>query len=399
MCDSNHSLVGFCLRVFHRIRTSIMRTSASMFMEPAERIILAACRRRCVRQRRVMPPPHVREPTDNLIAIQKQPTIRRMDVRQKPPIKRRCFLQQGVAAAAMTACNQALASSASQAAITQFGYSLYGMKTLPLERALAAATEIGYDAIELAAMDGWPADPAKLSTDSRQQLSRQLADLKLSLVALMVNLSLDVDDAQHRQNVDSLRAVADLAHELAADRPPLIETVLGGKAGTWEKLRERFAARLTDWERVAAKSETVIAVKPHRFGAMNAPQHALWLLERVNSRWIRLVYDFSHFQHREFTLAETLRQLAPLAAMIHIKDTVIEHGQPRFVLPGDGGVDYVDLLKQAVGSGFSGPICVEVSGMVQNQPSYDAVAAAKHAYRSVAPAFAKAGVSRPVRQH
>ncbi|OYV78706.1 MAG: hypothetical protein B7Z73_19470 [Planctomycetia bacterium 21-64-5] len=81
--------------------------------------------------------------------------------------------------------------------------------------------------------------------------------------------------------------------------------------------------------------------------------------------------------------------------MIHIKDTVVEHGQPRFVLPGDGGVDYVALLTQAVTGGFSGPICVEVSGMVQKQPGYDPVAAAKHAYQNVAPTFAKAGVSRP----
>ena len=219
------------------------------------------------------------------------------------------------------------------------GYSLYGMKTLPLERALAACAEIGYDAVELAAMDGWPADPAKLSVDARWQLSRQLGDLKLSLTALMENLSLDVSDDQHRRNLDRLRAAADLAHALVPQPAPLIETVLGGKPGTWEAVRDRFAARLADWEQVAAASDTVLAVKPHRFGAMNAPEHVLWLLNQVRSRWVRLVYDYSHFQHRGFRLPETLRQLAPLAAMIHIKDTVIEQGVARFVLPGDGGVD------------------------------------------------------------
>lgn len=299
-------------------------------------------------------------------------------------------------AAAVTACDAAF-GAAPQTMSLRFGYSLYGMKTLPLEGALAACAEIGYDSIELATMDGWPADAAKLSTDSRRQLASRIGELKLSLAALMENLPLDVDDARHRENLDRLRAAAELAHELVPEDAPLIETVLGGQPGTWESVRDRFAARLTDWERVAAASEAVVAVKPHRFGAMNAPEHAIWLLERVKSPWARLVYDYSHFQHREFTMAETLRQLLPLAAMIHVKDTVVVDGKPRFVLPGDGGVDYVALLKQAMASGFSGSICVEVSGMVQQQPGYDAVAAAKHAYQNLAPAFAKAGISRRAR--
>ncbi|HET6882432.1 MAG TPA: sugar phosphate isomerase/epimerase [Pirellulales bacterium] len=316
-----------------------------------------------------------------------------MKARKQSPIERRVFLKQGVAVAVILAGNRALTGE-SEAATIPFAYSLYGMKMLPLERALAACAEMGYDAVELATMEGWHADPAKLSGESRQKLSRLLSDLNLGLASLMENVALDVDDAVHRRNVDRLRSVAEIAHELAPDRPPLIETVLGGKAGTWESVRERFAARLTDWERVAADTQTVLAVKPHRFGAMNTPEQALWLLERVQSPWIRLVYDFSHFQHREFAMTDTLRQLLPSAAMIHIKDAVVEDGKPRFVLPGDGGVDYVELLKQAVAGGFSGPVCVEVSGMVQSQRGYDAIAAAERAYQNVAPAFSKAGVSR-----
>jgi sugar phosphate isomerase/epimerase len=140
-----------------------------------------------------------------------------------------------------------------------------------------------------------------------------------------------------------------------------------------------------------------VAVKPHRFGAMNTPEQSLWLLEQVPGRWIRLVYDYSHFQHRNYALADTLRQLLPSTAMMHIKDTVIEEGKPRFVLPGEGGVDYSALLRQAATDAFTGAVCVEVSGMVQNQPGYDAIAAARRAYQNVAPAFDKAGVSRTAR--
>jgi sugar phosphate isomerase/epimerase len=328
-----------------------------------------------------------------LVAKEKRMRIELMANRETPSIERRQLLQCGLAAAVAIAWDEALAI-APQAPTLPFGYSLYGMKTLPLERALATCAEIGYDTVELASMDGWPADPATLSNESRRRLSRQLNELNLSLAALMENLPLDVDDVRHRKNLDRLQAAADLAHALAGERAPPIETVIGGQPGTWDAVRERFAARLTDWERMAAKTETVVAIKPHRFGAMSTPEQALWLLERTESRWIRLVYDYSHFQHREFSMVETVQQLTPSSVMIHIKDTVIEDGKPKFVLPGEGGVDYDVLLRQAAACGFSGPICVEVSGMVQNQPGYDAIASAKRAYQNIAPAFAKAGISR-----
>src|SRR5581483_7835419 len=126
-------------------------------------------------------------------------------------IGRRQVFQHGLAAAALLACNRVRAD-APQAARLPFAYSLYGMKALPLEQALASCAEIGYDAVELAAMEGWPADPAKLSDESRLRLSRQLKEHNLSLAALMDNLPLDVDDARHRKNLERLQAAADLAH-------------------------------------------------------------------------------------------------------------------------------------------------------------------------------------------
>lgn len=313
---------------------------------------------------------------------------------QQDLIARRSFLKQSLSAAALAMLGDSSAAKTESKSAIKFAYSLYGMKQLPLDQALAACAEIGYDAVELAVMEGWPADPKTLSSAARQELSKRMAELKLSLAALMENLPLDVDDARHRQNLERLRLAAELAHDLTPDRPPIIETVLGGKPGDWPAVRDRFAARLADWQRVAAENEIVVAIKPHRFGAMNLPEQAIWLLEQVNSPWIRLVYDYSHFQHRDLPLADTMRKLLPSSAMIHIKDTVIEAGQPRFVLPGDGGVDYVALLREAAAMNYSGTVCVEVSGMLQNQPGYDAVASARRAYQNVAPAFIKAGVAR-----
>ncbi|HVX64061.1 MAG TPA: hypothetical protein VHC19_25790, partial [Pirellulales bacterium] len=90
-----------------------------------------------------------------------------------------------------------------------------------------------------------------------------------------------------------------------------------------------------------------------------------------------------------------LQQMLPLTRFIHVKDTVLDKGKARFVLPGEGGFNYVPLLREAAELGYRGCICVEVSGMVSGQPGYDPVAAAQRSYDNLAPAFDKAGVARP----
>ena len=282
------------------------------------------------------------------------------------------------------------ANAQAQLASITFGFSLYGMRRLSLDDALEACRRIGYDAVELAVMPDWPADPRRLSKDDRRQLRERLGELKLELPALMENLPLDVDAGGHRSQLDRLKAAAELGHDLCPDRPPFVETIIGGKNGQWEELRDQFAERLSDWAAIAEQTQTVCCIKPHRFGAMNTPQQAVWLVEQVASPWLKLAYDYSHFQHRDMPLADTLRAMMPHVRFVHVKDTVVENGQARFVLPGDGGVDYVELLKQLQAVGYRGCVCVEVSGMVQNQPGYDPIAAARRSYANLAPAFEKA---------
>ena len=279
--------------------------------------------------------------------------------------------------------------AAPKAATSTFGFSLYGMRSLSLDDALSCCTKTGYDAVELAIMPDWPADPKKLKKDDRNRLRERLAELKLTLSALMENLPLDGDDVRHKAQLDRLKAAGELGHDLSPDKPPLIETILGGKPDQWDKLKETFAIRLADWAKLAEANKTVIAIKPHRMGAMNRPEHCLWLLEQVKSPWIRLVYDWSHFEQRDLTMKDTMKALLPKTNFIHVKDTVLEKGQARFVLPGEGSTDYGVFLQLLREYEYSGCVCVEVSGMVSSRKDYDPVAAARKCYEKLKPAFAK----------
>ena len=120
-------------------------------------------------------------------------------------------------------------------------------------------------------------------------------------------------------------------------------------------------------------------------------------MEQVQSPWVKLTYDYSHFAHRGMTLEGTLRSLLPHTRFIHVKDSVLRNGRARFVLPGASGqIDYVQLLKLAAAGGYRGDICCEVSGQVFGQKGYDPVQAAKACHANLSPAFKRAGIRRVV---
>lgn len=260
------------------------------------------------------------------------------------------------------------------------GFSLYGMRSLPLSQALKACAVIGYTAVELACLPDWPADPKKLTADDRRQLRRQLIDLNLQVPALMENLPL----TNAKENyADRLKRAAELAHQLSPERPPLLETVLGGSPNQWERLRAPFTSTLQSWTKVLDSEKLTLAIKPHRLQALHDPSEAAKLLQAIDSPRVKLAYDWSHFEQRGFVRQDTLKSLLPRTVFIHVKDTILEHGKVRFVLPGEGSTNYRDYLRELQSLNYAGCVCVEVSAMVSNTPSYDGIAAAKKCYQAM----------------
>jgi len=267
------------------------------------------------------------------------------------------------------------------------GFSLYGMKTLKLADAIKLCAAIGYRNVELALMPGWPSEPKLLSVDDRKTLRKQLSDNGLSLSALMENLPEPANDTVHESHLERLRLAAALGHELSPDKPPVIETVLGGKPVDWDNVKDKLGDRLKSWATVAEKAKTIIAIKPHVAGAMHTPEAALWLLKQVNSRWIKLVYDHSHYALRGLKQADTIKALAAETVFLHVKDGQGTADKFEFLLPGDGKADWVEHFKLLSKAGYKGPVVVEVSGQIFNRKDYDAEKAARQCYKVLSDAL------------
>jgi inosose dehydratase len=284
----------------------------------------------------------------------------------------------------LTTSTALLAGGTLQAAAPTFtlGFSLYGMRALSLREGIAHCAKVGYEAVELAALPGWPADPALLNTEQRREIRRLLADHKLALPAIMENWPLD---AAAKPQDERIHRVSELAHALNPDAPPLIETILGGKPDQWEMVKNAFADRLGAWAKHATTAKSVIAIKAHRFGAVNRPEQVRWLLDQVKSKHLVAVYDWSHFEQRDMTLKDTVQVLASATKFVHVKDTIVDKGTAQFVLPGQGKTDYTALLQALVAVKYSGCVCVEVSGMVSGAKGYDPRKAAETCYQYLAP--------------
>lgn len=304
---------------------------------------------------------------------------------------RRRFLATTAAAAAVATGTDV--KSAEPPAKIGFGFSLYGMKSIKTSQALKICADIGYSGVELACLKDWPCDPAALQPSDRKDMRMELNDLALDLPGLMDNLGLLVSDEVHRTNLERLKQVSQLGHDLCPEAPPIIETVLGGKPDDWNAVKDRMVDKLKDWEKVAAAQRTVIAIKAHAFGALHTPQDAIWLADQINSPWIRLVFDYSHFQRQGLPLQESLAKMLSKTVFVHVKDNVTTDGKTEFALPGDArDIDYVQYLKQLRDGGYRGAVVVEVSAQVSGKPGYDPIAAAKKSYRNLQPAFVKAGL-------
>lgn len=297
--------------------------------------------------------------------------------------------RQFLATAALAACSLPAAAPARRVGL---GFSLYGMKSLPVAEALRACAEIGFHDVEFALNPGYATEPQAFSPAQRKEVRAQLATLGLRLPALMDNIHLTADDTTHAKNLERIKSAAQLAHDLAPDAPPLLETVMGGKPAEWEKVRAQMAERLADWARAAAVGKITLCIKPHVMAAAHLPEHGLWLLEQVKNPAVKLAYDFSHYQLRGLDLGKTLDALLPHTAFIHVKDALGDAAKVQFALPGEGTIDYADYFRRLKVANWSGSICVEVSSQIFNKPGYDPVVAAKKCHAALSPAFRAAGL-------
>ena len=277
-------------------------------------------------------------------------------------------------------------------------FSTYGMRKTPVREAINHIAKIGYKAMEVTLLPGWDTEPKLLTKTDRTEIRKQIGDVGLVLSSVqesvqlaapntMVSLGFNINYSQ-RENLEHLRLAAEAAHELSPGAPAVIESPVGGRSAAWDEPRRQMADELGAWAKTLEPLKTVLAIKGFVGNALDRPEKVMWMLDQVKSPWIQNAYDYSHYRLLGVSLRETLLEVAGRTVFIHVKDSEGTPEKYRFMLPGDSGkIDYKEYAQILGEIGYRGPVTVEVSVHVSNQPGYDAVAAAKHSFDNLSPFF------------
>ena len=278
----------------------------------------------------------------------------------------------------------------------KIGYSTWGMPTLPIDTALEHLAALGFDGVELTVIPGFSTELDTLDSAERKRI-RQLLDrhgLDLPAVAAHQPM-LSTEDDVHAENWRRLTASAGLCVDLAGtDGVPVFNTTLGSNPNEWNSQQNLILERVGALVDYCTSREVVLAIEPHLGDGLNSPERSLWLLEEINSAYLKLNFDISHFEVQGMSTAQVVQLLAPHSAHTHVKDQRGLVPDYEFLIPGEGPFDFVEYLKLMQRAGYDGYITAEVSMQVQGRPDYDPLGAAELTYRTLNSAFRETGISR-----
>ena len=228
-------------------------------------------------------------------------------------------------------------------------FSTLGCPAWDISRILSAATEYGYDAVELrgylADMDlplAHPFTPAR-----RAETRRRFDDAGVAICCVSSS------GVVAQGNLDHVKAHADLAQDLGA---PWVR-VFGGKLAadlTRDAALGVAAETLRAFGDAATRVGVGIVLETHddfSTGAQVAELLALTAHPAVFSLW-----DLHHPYRQGESPEDTYRLLGGTVRHVHVKDGLVDGG---YQLLGQGDIPLFPRLDLLLDSGYDGPISLE----------------------------------------
>lgn len=233
----------------------------------------------------------------------------------------------------------------------------------------SAASDLGYQGIEINLRDREELDPTQLRT----LLAKH--GLTLSILAsgrafLEDNISFsDADEAVRRRAVERIKNHIDFAAEFGA--PVLIGTMRGAALadGNMQRAMDRIADCLQECAKYATTSGTnlyVEAINRYETVFLNRCEEVLSLIQRIECPNVSVMLDTFHMNIEEVSIADAIRQAGKRLGHLHLADT------NRWA-PGWGHLDFDEVVAALREIDYQGWISAEIL------PLPDDLAAARQA--------------------
>lgn len=276
----------------------------------------------------------------------------------------------------------------------KIGYCTWGMPTVPADVFIPFLQKTGYDGVELTVIPGYTTELSVLTPAERKRIATMLADHHLELPAIAAQTSMiDRDPDIAATHWKRLTDAVDLAVDWAQNgKPPAVDTTVGGGSEDWEPFKELLFERMGALVRYAEQRGVVIAAEPHVSTMLDTPARVLDLIHTINSPFLRLNFDISHFNVQGIPYQDSVAALGPHSVHTHVKSERGIAPNHEFLIPGEAEFDWVGYLHAMRAAGYDEYITAEVSIMVQKRPNYDPLAAAEQTYVTLERAFKQAGM-------
>lgn len=277
-------------------------------------------------------------------------------------------------------------------------YSNYGLPNMALEDASALVAEAGFEGIELyVGPQHLDTLPERIGAERRRRLRDLLGRLGLGIPALVTYGSvLSQEPGAQAYNLRRLTPLAQLARDVGAADPPVLSMGLGGKAELWDAERDELVRQLLVYADAARNGGWILAPEIHAWSAAGCLQRAQWLLEHINSRWVRLHFDIGQFLLAGESLSEAVRTLVPYTAHTHVCDLRLNFERRYDPVPlGQGDLDLGTYVRAMHAAGWTGYLTVEVSARLWSRSDYDPVPLVHQAHGALRAALQELSTAGP----
>ena len=238
-------------------------------------------------------------------------------------------------------------------------FSTLGCPAWDLQKILNFAGEHGFAAIELRGLQGnldLPSHPA-FAAERIAQTKRDILSRSLRIACVSSSASLHESDPEKRSKILSdARRFIDLASTLDApyvrvfgDSPDSGHPVVPS-----DDLKARVAAGLRELGDYAGPRKVTVIIESH--DDFTASASLADVLHRADSKSVGLLWDAHHtFAESNEDPKFTVQQLGPWIRHTHLKDSVGQAGDRKYVLTGRGNVPIkkqIDALRSVDYKGF-----------------------------------------------
>jgi sugar phosphate isomerase/epimerase len=265
------------------------------------------------------------------------------------------------------------------------GYSTYALKMVDPFDALRLIKDVGYDALEVCAADGWPSEPDQFSTSQQADLGKLANDLGFPSPILFALIDVCAPQSDRMAMLESTKKKFEMIQRMHYDNSPiLITTTPGHSAPPWESGKEQIRDAFLSIADMAADNDIIVSIEAHAGTDFETPEKAVWMMEQTKHPNLKLDLDISHFVVEGSEMVHSVDLCAPHSAMVHIKDGKKVDGKIEFCLPGDGGIDIPGFLTALRANGLKDmPVFAEVSVQQSSQADYSPRGAAEFCYNAL----------------